>query len=308
MTLEHVENYPFSAETPTYLPQEWDNGSWTVQKWLERTAWHGLRGTQYGHGVEEKDIHPALFEDPLLRQIYLIDVCVFLGAERVSCDSVAGLLRCAPDESAKMFLGTQVLDECRHYEIFCRRVADFGVSPEQREKFVERYTTPAIRKFYALVLEQADKKDFLAGSIAQNLIMEGMAYPLYRYEIKYWERIDPSLSQMIRGAFADESHHVTFGESIIRQHLKGVDPERRNQLRRLIEDFSKLMTEAFEQVINTYVGLYQECASQYVDVMGDVEIFPGHLLGNVTEEQQVRLLLNEIKVEHANRCRRLGLA
>jgi hypothetical protein len=31
-------------------------------------------------------------------------------------------------------LGTQVMDECRHYEVFCRRMADFGIEPEKNPK------------------------------------------------------------------------------------------------------------------------------------------------------------------------------
>ncbi len=65
------------------------------------------------------------------------------------------------------------------------------------------------------------------------------------------------------------------------------------------------VTEAFEQVINHYIGLYQECANQYMDVMGDVEIFPGHKMAQVSEEDQVRLLLEEIRQEHAAR---IGIA
>jgi hypothetical protein len=251
---------------------------------------------------------PELFTDPLLRQVYLIDLAVFLGGEKTSMDAVAGLLRCAPDEASQVYLGTQVLDECRHYEVFCRRMADLGVMPAQRDALVKRYTTPAVRSFYDLILEQVDKGDFIAGSLAQNIVMEGMAYPLYRYEIKYWSRIDPSLSQIIRGAFADEAHHVGFGEAVVSRHLERLDPPQKARLRQLLGQFSGLMTEAFEQVIKHYIGLYQECANQYMAVMGDVEIFPGHQMAQLSEEDQVRLLLEEIRQEHAARAARIGIA
>ncbi|MES2938885.1 MAG: long-chain fatty aldehyde decarbonylase [Pseudomonadota bacterium] len=298
----------FSRDTPAFAPSEWDNGSWSIQQWLERTAWRTLKNTRYGRPPVETGVIPELFSDPLLRQVYLIDVAVFIGGEKTSYEAVAGLLRCAPDEASQIYLGTQVMDECRHYEVFCRRMADLGVAPAKRETLVKRYTTPAVRNFYDLILEQVDKRDFIAGSLAQNIVMEGMAYPLYRYEIKYWSRIDPSLSQIIRGAFADEAHHVGFGEAMIRGHLKGLDADRRGQLRALLAQFSGLMTEAFEQVINHYIGLYQECANQYMAVMGDIEIFPGRKMASVTEEDQVRLLLQEIRQEHAARAARIGIA
>ena len=298
---------PLRPDIPTYHASDWDNGTWTIQQWLERTAWKTLKDTEYGRPSVEAGILPALFTDELLRQVYLIDVALFIGGERTSMEAVAGLLRCAPDEASKIYLGTQVIDECRHYEVFCRRMADFGVSPERRDALVKRYTTRALRSFYDLVLEQVDRGDFIAGALAQNIVMEGMAYPLYRYELKYWSKIDPSLTRIIKGAFADEAHHVGFGEALIRHHVKGLDPARRSRLAGLLRQFSGLMTEAFEQVIHHYVGLYQECANQYMPIMGEVEIFPGRRMATVTEEDQVRLLLEEIRREHSQRSQRIGI-
>jgi len=308
MPIEPVDSDPFTNhDVSMFTPQEWDNGRWNVQQWLERTAWRTLRNTEYGHPPTQGPVLPELFSDGLLRQVCLIDIATFIGAERTSFDAVAGLLRCAPDENSKIFLGTQVLDECRHYEIFCRRMADFGVTPGKRDMLVKRYMTPAIRKFYDLLLEQVDKGDFIAGSLAQNIVMEGMAYPLYRYQIKYWSKIDPSLSQMIRGAFADEVHHVSYGEAIIGHHVKGLDPGRKSRLRALIGEFSQLMTEAFNQAINHYIGLYQECANQHMELMGDIEIFPGTRMATISEADQARMLLDEIQREHSQRSARIGL-
>jgi Long-chain fatty aldehyde decarbonylase len=294
---------------PTYLQQDWDNGHWGVQTWLERTAWRTLKDTSYGRHVDETvgAPLPALFEDPLLQKVYLMDIALFIGAEFTSYLAVSGMIRCAPDELAQMQLGTQVLDECRHYEVFCKRVADMGVTPEKRNALIKRYTTPALRSFYDLILEQVDKQDFFAASIAQNLIMEGMAYPVYRYEIRYWSKIDPGLSKTIQGAFADEAHHVGFGEAINKANFKRLGTDERNRLVRLTEQFRQLMMETFEEVIRRYVGLYQECANQYMHLMGDVEIFPGYRMADITEEEQTRMLLKEIQDEYAARLGRLGI-
>ena len=297
------------SSTATYVPQDWDNGHWGIQTWLERTAWRTLKDTSYGRAVTGDDTpHPALFEDPLLRQVYLMDIALFIGAERTSYLAVSGMMGCAPDELAQMQLGTQVFDECRHYEVFCKRMADMGVTPDKRTALIERYTTPALRSFYDLILEQVDKKDFHAASIAQNLVMEGMAYPVYRYEIKYWSRIDPGLSKTIQGAFADEAHHVGFGEAINKVHVQRLGSAERNRMLKLTDQFSKLMTQTFEEIINRYIGLYQECASQYMDIMGDIEIFRGRKMAEVSEEDQARIVLHEIREEHRTRLARLGLA
>jgi hypothetical protein len=292
-----------------FVPQDWDNGHWGIQTWLERTAWRTLKNTSYGRSDTpgEDAPHPALFEDPLLQQVYLMDIALFIGAEHTSYQAVSGMMRCAPDELAEMQLGTQVLDECRHYEVFCKRMADMGVTPEKRRKLIDRYTTPGLRSFYDLILEQVDKKDFYAASIAQNLIMEGMAYPVYRYEIRYWSRIDPGLSKTIQGAFADEAHHVGFGEAINRAHFQKIGSDERNRILKLTHQFSTLMRQTFEEIINRYIGLYQECANQYMDVMGEVEIFRGRKMSEMTEEDQARTVLQEIQDEHRARLERIGL-
>ena len=44
-----------------------------------------------------------------------------------------------------------------------------------------------------------------------NLVLEGMAYPLYGYEERYWKPVDPYLARLIASAFADETRHVAFG-------------------------------------------------------------------------------------------------
>src|SRR5262249_21555997 len=155
-------------------------------------------------------------------------------------------------ESSQVFLATQAVDEARHYEVFCHRLTDFGVPPEHRERLMTHVTTPNMRKFYDLIIEQVDKKNFITAMLAHNIILEGMAYPIYRYEAKYWSRLDPGLSQIIRGTFADEVHHVGFGEAIMRQHI-GQSSSIKNTIRRLERDFHLLMTEVFEGVIRHYI-------------------------------------------------------
>src|SRR3954464_5079062 len=144
--------------------------------------------------------------------------------------------------------------------------------------------------------------------MAQNIILEGMAYPVYRHEIKYWSRFDPEFSRTIRGAFADESHHVVYGEMVLGALLKRADENEYNRILRVAREFHLLKTEAFEKIIKHYIGLYQECANQYRELVGDVEIFKGRTLGELSEEDQTRLLLAEIQQEHQARMARVGLS
>jgi 1,2-phenylacetyl-CoA epoxidase catalytic subunit len=291
---------------PHLTSGDWDDGSFGIQRWLERTPWQSLRDSNYGYGKDVAPPNELLWEDPLLNQIYKLDIATFLTAEKLSVEGISKLVSLAPDEASQLFMATQVIDEARHFEVFTRRLADFGVGPAERNELMDRVTTKEMKKFYDLIIEQVDKGDYVTALIAHNIILEGMAYPVYRYEIKYWSSLDAGLTQIIRGAFADEVHHVSYGEAFIRDLIAG-DVNLRNRTRRLIADFEKLMTEVFEAVIHHYIGLYQMAADAHMDVMGDTMIFPGHKMANLSEEDQVRLLLADVRQEHAGRLATLGL-
>jgi len=293
-------------QRPHFTSGPWDNGTFGVQSWLQRTAWRSLRDSTYGCRDDVSPPSPLLWQDPLLNQIYKLDIATFLTAEKVSVDGISRLVSVAPDEGSRVFMATQALDEARHFEVFSRRLADFGVGPEERRGLMDRVTTRQMRQFYDLIGEQVDRGDYVPALLAHNVILEGMAYPVYRYEIKYWSRLDPGLCQIIRGAFADEAHHVSYGEAYVRSLVQG-DLALRNRIDTLLKDFERLMTGVFEAVIDHYIGLYQAAANAHMDVMGDIAIFPGRRIAELSEEEQVLMLLDEIRQEHANRLAALGI-
>jgi 1,2-phenylacetyl-CoA epoxidase catalytic subunit len=296
----------FERDRPHFKSGQWDNGAFGIQRWLERVPWRTLRGSTYGTRATVAPPSELLWEDPLLNQIYKLDIATFLTAERVSMEGISRLVSQAPDEASQVFMATQALDEARHFEIFCRRLADFGVGPEERNRLMKSVTSREMKAFYDLIIEQVDKGDYVSALVAHNIILEGMAYPVYRYEIKYWSRLDPGLSQLIRGAFADEAHHVSYGEAFIRDLISG-DVGLRNRVQGLLRDFERLMTGVFEAVIHHYIGLYQAAASTHMDLMGDIMVFPGRRMAELSEEEQVRLLLHEVQEEHAKREATLGI-
>ncbi|WP_441289778.1 ferritin-like domain-containing protein [Sorangium sp. KYC3313] len=286
--------------------QDWDDGRFSIQHWMEHTAWRRLKDSTFGVKNGTPEPHPALWDDPLLMHIYKMDIATFLTAERVSMCGVAGLMRCAPNENCQVYIATQTLDEARHFEVFCRRLADVGVTPPQREKLMAHVTTKAMKTFYDLILEQVDKGDFVAGSLALNSILEGMAYPVYRYEMKYWSRFDVGLSQLIKDAFADEVQHVGFGTTTLGHMIKD-DVAVRNQVQKLAPEFHRLMMDVFESIIRHYIGLYQEAANNHMDEIGDLEIFPGRKMADTSEEEQVRIVMHEVEQEYSSRMASVGV-
>lgn len=299
------DEHELLRENPSFTNRGWDGSTFDIQAWLERAPWRTLRDTKYGYEAS-LDVHPAVWEDPLINEIYKLDIATFLTAEEVSVSGISKLVSQAPDEASTVFLATQTLDEARHFEIFCRRLADFNVSPEERQSLVSRVMTKEMTAFYDLIREQADKGDYVGALVAHNIVLEGMAYPVYRYEIKYWSKLDPCLSRMIQSAFADEVRHVGFGEAFISNEIK-LSPSVRNRVRTLAKDCNQLMTAMFEAVIHKYIGLYQEAANAHMDLMGDIQIFPGVKMADVSEEDQVRYLLAEIQNEYSRRFAHIGL-
>lgn len=297
---------PALQTQPTFAVQDWDDGRFSIQHWLDRTVEKRLQYTQYGMEKDVEPCHPALFEDPLVNMICKMDLATFLIAERHSVKSAAEMSLLAPDETSRIFLATQVMDEARHYEIFCKRLADLGVTPAQRDKLIAQYTTPPLRKFFDLLDEQLDKNDFDGAVIGHNLILEGMAYPIYRYETRYWSKFDPGLSQLIHGAFRDEVHHNRYAEEYLKSRVRK-DASARNHVLDLARQFHLLMTDIFDNAIRHYIGLYQEAANAHMDVLGDIEIFPGKKMADMSEEEQTRRLQQEIQDEYKIRLRNLGL-
>lgn len=302
-----TELIPLQRDVEKFTVTGWDTEKFDVQSWLKRTAWRNLVDTEYGikHGAPHP--HPAIWEDALVSEIYKIDIATFLTAERLSMTGISKLVSFAPDEASSVFLATQAADEARHFEIFCRRLADFGVSPERRNEMMARVTTPEMKKFYDLISEQVDRGDFAAAMLSHNIILEGMAYPVYRYEMAYWSVFDPQLSAMIKGAFADEVHHVAYGESLMRNYSRMGD-KTRNTMAALAKDFRMLMTDVFNSTIDHYIGLYQLAADNYMDEIGNIQIFPGKRMCDVNEKEQAEILMNEVHVECEKRLERIGLA
>jgi 1,2-phenylacetyl-CoA epoxidase catalytic subunit len=289
-----------------YTQDGWNGANCDYQAWLERAPWRTLQGTTYGVSPADEKPHPALEDDVLVQRIYKLDIATFLTAERVSYQNMSRLVTLAPDEQSQVFLVTQTSDEVRHFEVFCQCLAAAGVTPEGRNEMMESVTTREMQKFYDLISEQTDKGDFAGAMLAHNVVLEGMAYPVYRYEAAYWSVFAPHLTRIIRGAFADEVHHVRFGESIITRYL-GLGDDSRNRIQRLAREFHTLMTEVFESTIRHYIHLYQLVANQYRDVVGDIEIFPQKKMADISEEEQVRVLSREIQAEHERRLARIGL-
>lgn len=221
--------------------------AYSIQQWLESCPQGYLQGTEYGHapGACEPE---RVMSNETLRQRQIRTTVQLLAGERCALAASAGLLSAAPDEASRLFLATQVLDEARHVEIFTRRLLDLGTAPEALETTVRELVSPSLLKFAEVLLEQVDRRDFVAGVVGQNIVLEGMAFTVFEMLHALAAPANPKFAETLAGTIADERRHVGFGENRIGELLRS-DPARKPHIERMQQQMTVHMLEAFADVV-----------------------------------------------------------
>jgi hypothetical protein len=216
---------------------------YSIQHWLESCPQGYLEGTEYGHAPGEKEPELVLDNEVLHTETIRTTVQLVLG-ERCALAASSGLINAAPDEGSKRFLATQTLDEARHVEIFTQRLYDLGVKKGDLESVIDQYANPNLVRFAEILLEKVDKKDFVAGVVGQNIVLEGMAFSVFEMMHAMSKDMNPKFAHTLAGTIADERRHVGFGEnrigSLIREH-----PEKKPEVERMQKEMSYYMLATF---------------------------------------------------------------
>ena len=217
--------------------------AYSIQYWLESCPQAYLMDTEYGHPIGEKEPEGVL-EDPLFREQAIRTTTQLIVGERCALAASSGLVGCAPDPASQCFLATQTLDEARHVEVFTQRLLDLGVKKKEIEATIKEYANPNLVKFAEVLLEKVDKKDFVAGVVGQNVVLEGMAFSVFEMMQTVNREPNPKFAHTLNGTIADERRHVGFGEnrigSLIRQH-----PEKKPEIERMQKEMSYYMLATF---------------------------------------------------------------
>ena len=177
--------------------------AYSIQHWLESAPQGYLIDTEYGHrpGEREPDL---VVEDPVLREQALRTTVQLVVGERCALAASSGLVNAAPDEASRRFLATQTLDEARHVEVFTQRLFDLGVKKAELEETVASLVNPHLVKFAETLLEKVDRKDFVAGVVGQNVILEGMAFHVFEMMHAGNRETNPKFAHTLSGTIADE--------------------------------------------------------------------------------------------------------
>ena len=216
---------------------------YSIQRWLESCPNGYLIDTEYGHepGLTEPEL---VLEDPFLLDQAISLTVQLVAGERCALHASAGLIGCAPDHPSKRFLATQTLDEARHVEIFTQRLFDLGVKKSELEDTIAERANPNLVKFAELLLEKVDKRDFVAGVVGQNIVLEGMAFTVFEMLHAAMQSGNPKFAQTLSGTIADERRHVGFGENRIGSLIKE-QPEKKPEVERLQKEMTYYMLATF---------------------------------------------------------------
>jgi hypothetical protein len=278
-----------------------------IQYWLESCPQAYLMDTEYGHRAGEREPE-GLLADPVLREQAVRTTVQLVLGERCALAASSGLINAAPDEPSKRFLATQTLDEARHVEVFTHRLLDLGVKAGELEEVLKAFGNPHLVRFAETLLEVVDRKDFVAGVVGQNLILEGMAFHVFEMMYAGNQQANPKFAHTLAGTIADERRHVGFGENRIGALIREY-PERKRDVERLQREMSYHMLATFGAAFRE--GPSPQEMAQRMEKAGvarsEGRDWQGVRLAEASPEELEKVLGDTILAEFKKRLQRVGV-
>jgi hypothetical protein len=140
-----------------------------------------------------------------------------LHGEQAALQLCAQLVNCVPDTDTKLFAGQQVVDECRHVEVFAKLLS---------RKFGTVHPIAPNVKF--LLDEMLSTRDWHRKTIGMQVLFEGVAMAVIT---DIGKRTSNALvRETMRGVARDEARHAAFGVLALREELARLPPEERDSL------------------------------------------------------------------------------
>jgi hypothetical protein len=276
--------------------------AYSIQNWLESCPQGYLMGTEYGHGRNEREI-ALILENPVIHDDAIRTTVQLVVGERCALAASSGLINAAPDEGSKRFLATQTLDEARHVEIFTHRLYDLGVRKDELETVIQQHANPNLVRFAEILLEKVDRKDFIAGVVGQNIVLEGMAFSVFEMMYAMNQEMNPKFAHTLSGTIADERRHVGFGEnrigSLIREH-----PEKKPEVERMQKDMSYFMLATFADAFKQTQALAELERIGQEPAHAD---YQGIDLGVASPKEMEAVLADTVLKEFKTRLGRIGV-
>jgi hypothetical protein len=140
-----------------------------------------------------------------------------LHGEQAALQLCAQLVNCVPDADTKLFAGQQVVDECRHVEVFAKLLA---------RKFGTVHPIAPNIKF--LLDEMLSTQDWHRKTIGMQVLFEGVAMAVITDIGKRTSNV--LVREVMRGVARDEARHAAFGVLALREELDRLSPAEHDDL------------------------------------------------------------------------------
>jgi rubrerythrin len=278
--------------------------AYSIQNWLESCPQGYLMETEYGHKAGE--VEPEiLIDNPILRDEAIRSTVQLVVGERCALAASSGLINAAPDEASKRFLATQTFDEARHVEIFTQRLYDLGVRKNQLEDVVRLHANPNLVRFAEVLLEKVDKKDFVAGVVGQNIVLEGLAFSVFEMMYAMNRPVNPKFAHTLAGTIADERRHVGFGENRIGSLLRE-NPGKKPEIERMQRDMSYFMLATFADAFRNNPARAEIERLRETQPPTGAE-WQGRELSRLQPEEMEAILADTVLKEFKTRLGRIGI-
>jgi len=217
-----------------------------VQFWRERSAGY-LDQTTFGYEPTKPPLTKEQLRDYPSATYHAIVGAIAggLAGERIAFECSAALCAFAPDDNARMFLATQVIDEARHVEVFSHRLKLLG--KDDLEGTMRKYVNPRMFAFHDHMRARVcDSRDFVGGVIGQNLALEGLALGFFEFNAALLEDVDPGTAHVLKTVLLDERRHVGFGLMRLKSLLEH-QPDKRGYVEDTVGELSDEMMAIFEE-------------------------------------------------------------
>ena len=280
--------------------------AYSIQNWLESCPQGYLEDTEYGHAPGEREPEMVL-ENDVLRQEGIRSTVQLVVGERCALSASSGLINAAPDEASRRFLATQTLDEARHVEVFTQRLFDLGVKKSELESVIKEHANRNLVKFSEILLDKVDRKDFVAGVVGQNIVLEGMAFTVFEMLHALNDGVNPKFAHTLSGTIADERRHVGFGENRIGSLLEEY-PHRKSEVEQMQKDMSYFMLATFADAFRNNPAREEMMkVEEQMKSAGRSAKYQGVDLVEMTPEEMEHVLADTVLKEFKVRLGRIGL-
>lgn len=198
---------------------------------------------------DRSDWHERIPEEERYQRLYGLS-SFFIGEQKVA-DELGPIMRAAPQETQRIFLGTQIADEARHVRFFDRFFSEVAVIDEtselrQRLDALEKHLSPAFGELFdgllrsrvdRLAEEPGDGEALVEAVTLYHMVIEGMlALTGQHFIIDYNEQQGtlPGFVEGFSNVARDEHRHIAFGVRFLVDAVSD-DDSNRAVIQRMLE-------------------------------------------------------------------------